>query len=79
VIEENPFSSLSYVKTYTFYQIRPYTINILNALAPFFNIIPYSRLPYNTLKKILDRLEIILNKPIMDQLLKYAESNLKHD
>ena len=54
------------IKENVVYQIRPYTFNFLRAIKPFFEIIVYSKLPFNTLFQIAHHIETILNKPVLD-------------
>jgi hypothetical protein len=55
------------------YQIRPYTFEILRAIQPFFEMIAMSYLPYNELEQIIDYIELMLNLPITEMLIKQAE------
>ena len=43
------------------FQIRPYTLEILSAIQPFFEIVAISRMHFNQLKFIIDHLEKLLN------------------
>jgi hypothetical protein len=63
-------------QTNVVYQIRPFAIKFLRALKPFFDIIVYSRLDLNTLTQIVDHIETILNKPILDRIRKYAQNKI---
>ena len=58
---------------YDIYQIRPYTFEILRAIQPFFEIIALSNSTYYILEQILDQIELILNKPIIEMVIKQRE------
>jgi hypothetical protein len=51
------------------YQIRPFTFELLRSIQPFFELIAFSNLPFHKLEQIIEFLELILNKPIIDLLL----------
>ena len=55
------------------YQIRPYTFEILRSLQPFFEIVATSSMPYSYMEQIIDYIEIMLNRPITEMLIKQAE------
>ena len=46
------------------YKIRPYTLEILGAIQPFFEIVAISKMNFNQLKFIIDHLERLLNIPV---------------
>jgi len=50
--------------------IRPYTFEILRAIQPFFEIVGMTNMPYNELEQIIDFIELMLNKPIHEMLMK---------
>ena len=45
------------------YHIRPYALNFIRALQPFFELIVFSRIPVTHLIQIIDHIEKLLNKP----------------
>ena len=49
------------------YKIRPYTLEILSAIQPFFEIVAISKMHFNQLKFIIDHLEKLLNQPIEEK------------
>ena len=54
----------------TVYQIRPYTFEILRAIQPFFEIVATSNLHYDELDQIIEHIECVLNKPLIDLVIK---------
>ena len=56
----------------TIYQIRPYVFEILRALQPFFEIIALSNMPNYELEQIIDHIEVVLNKPIIEMINRQA-------
>ena len=49
------------------YNIRPHTFEIIAALRPFYEIVGISRLNLKEVDHIVDRLEKILNDPIIEK------------
>ena len=50
------------------YQLRPYIYEFLNAFQPFFELIAYSKMNRHVLQKIIDHIEEVLNRPIMEYI-----------
>ena len=48
------------------YMIRPYTLEFLRAIFPYFEIIVYSRMRIKISLQIVDHLEMILNKTVKE-------------
>jgi hypothetical protein len=55
---------------HSLYQIRPYTFIILMAIQPFFELIAVSYLPNYELEQIVNHIEDVLNKPIIEVLVR---------
>ena len=51
------------------YQVRPFTYELLRSIQPFFELIAFSKMPFHQLEQIIEFMELILNKPIIDMLL----------
>ena len=57
-----------FMKYKTLYQVRPYVYEILRALQPFFEMIALSNMSNYELEQIIDHMEAILNKPIIEMI-----------
>lgn len=58
---------------YSLYQVRPYTYEILRAIQPFFEIVAVSNMYNYELEQIIDHIESVLNKPIIEMLIRQAK------
>jgi hypothetical protein len=50
-----------------FYFLRPYTIEFLNAINQFYEIITVSSFPLSETNQIVEVLEDLINKPIVEK------------
>ena len=56
----------------TIYLVRPYVYELLRGLQPFFEIIGYSSMKDFILKQIIDHIENVLNKPVIELFLHHS-------
>jgi hypothetical protein len=54
--------------SYSIYKIRPYMIEIMRAINPFFETMAISNMTHHILEQIVDHIEAVLNKPIADTI-----------
>ena len=62
-LEENQGRKMGCPCTVQVYQIRPYTLQIIGALSPFYELIAMSCLPKQDVIQIVNHLEKLLNEP----------------
>jgi hypothetical protein len=58
------------------YKIRPYTYDLLRAVQPFYEIICCSKNHGIVLEKIIDHIEEVINRPVIEWLEKYHNNDL---
>ena len=46
--------------------------DFIKGLKPYFDIIVYSQIEQHVLTQIIDHIETLINKPILDLIIKYA-------
>ena len=61
------------------YCIRPYALNFIRAMRPFFDIVVFSKIPITHLTDIIDHLEMVLNIPTLEIIRSFVDNRLEYN